>query len=226
MSLLLPFTLATILTTDPLGYECVPEDRLEAAFALGGKGMRAPQTCIPEPCEQTLTEATLASYSGYRDAALYSDYRRRMSGVCGTPTLWEEKGITDEELLWAVFDGDSGPIPIQKPEKWTAAALEATDTLQTVTFAERGRSRFGGGGGGFWGGGGGSSPRPGKPGGTPTIDSLQIVDPTGERFPEIEPEIGPELPSQVPLPAPFFLLSAGAAALVLLKRVRRLGRST
>lgn len=111
MSLLLPFTLAAILTTDPLGYECVPEDKLEAAFSLAGKGMRVPQTCIADPCEQTFSELTLASYSGFRDDAVYDDYRRRMTKVCGTPTQWQDRGIDDAELMWAVFDGGSGDIP-------------------------------------------------------------------------------------------------------------------
>jgi hypothetical protein len=112
MSVLLPLTLAAIMSTDPLGYECIPEDRLEVAFALGGKGMRLPQTCIPEPCEETLTELTLASYSGYRDRALYEDYRQRMSRICGTPTKWEELGIDHAQLLWAVFDGGSPDLEV------------------------------------------------------------------------------------------------------------------
>jgi hypothetical protein len=118
MSLLLPFTLAAILTTDPLGYECVPEEKLEVAFALGGKGMRVPQTCIDDPCAETFSELTLASYSGYRDDAVYDDYRRRMTKVCGTPTKWEEIGIDEAQLLWAVFDGGSGDIanvPLHSP---------------------------------------------------------------------------------------------------------------
>jgi hypothetical protein len=130
MSLLLPFTLAAILTTDPLGYECVPEEKLEAAFALGGKGMRVPQTCIADPCAETFSELTLSSYSGYSDAAVYDDYRRRMTKVCGTPTKWEDVGIGEDELLWAVFDGGSGAIgtpPLHSPVP-TPILLLATAT--------------------------------------------------------------------------------------------------
>lgn len=36
------------LTTDPFGYSCLPEQSLDAAFALGGKALRLPQTCLPE----------------------------------------------------------------------------------------------------------------------------------------------------------------------------------
>jgi hypothetical protein len=220
MSLLLPFTLATILTTDPLGYECVPEDRLEIAFALGGKGMRAPQTCIPDPCEQTLTEATLAQYSGYQDATLYGDYRRRMSSVCGTPTAWQEKGIEDEDLLWAVFDGGSEAIPLQDPVAWDVPQADPSDRFKSFPRDTTRRSppgRFGG----FGGGGGGGTKKPSLPSISeiipPPVDPFRPVPPA-PRPPKPTPEPEPEVPSQVPLPAPLFLLAAAAGALALLKR--------
>lgn len=115
MSVILPLALSAIMSVDPLGYECIPEHLLEAAFAIGGKSVRLPQTCIPEPCEETFTELVLAGYTGYRDDALYADYRYRMTKVCGTPTKWEEAGITREQLLWAVFDGGSGDITVNGP---------------------------------------------------------------------------------------------------------------
>lgn len=145
MSLLLPFTLAAIMTTDPLGYECVPEDRLEAAYALGSKGMRVPQTCIVDPCAETFSELTLASYSGYRDAEVYDDYRRRMTRVCGTPTKWQDIGIDEAQLLWAVFDGGSGDIKVPPTHSPVPAPfwLLATAAAALALFRRRKR-RHGG----------------------------------------------------------------------------------
>jgi hypothetical protein len=175
MSLLLPFTLATLLTTDKLGYECVPEDHLEIAFSLGGKGMRVPQTCIVDPCAETFSELTLASYSGFRDDALYRDYRARMTDTCGTPTVWEDKGMTDQDLLWAVFDGGNaarirpGKAPVVDAAPQSASATPRSNTVRPGRTP--GGSIFGGsgfGGNGFGGGrgggpGGGFSPGPAGP---------------------------------------------------------------
>lgn len=217
MSILLPFTLSAILTTDPLGYECVPEEKLEAAYALGGKGLRVPQTCIPDPCDQTFSELTLAAYSGYQDETQYRDYRNRMSRVCGAPTVWDDIGITQEQLLRAVFDGGSGSIPLPAPI--------LTDTA-VVTGFPLFSGAFGGrsGGGGRIGGIGwiGNGIGVGGP-----VSIFAATKPSGKGTTETQPfeyefeESAPEVPTHVPLPAPFFLLSAAAMALVLLKRLRR-----
>lgn len=229
MSLLLPFTLAAILTTDPLGYECVPEEKLEAAFSLGGKGMRLPQTCITDPCAQTFSELTLATYSGYQDEALYRDYRQRMSGLCGAPTLWDDRGITREQLLWAAFDGGSGPIPLPGTTVQNSAAAAGTPSSATIrsrTDRDRtgsperrgGRSRIGSGAGGSIHRSSFLAPQP-----------ASGADPAARTFGETITRPGeddrPKLPAPVPLPAPFFLLGAAALVLAVAKRWR-LGTET
>ncbi len=215
MSLLLPFTIAAILTTDPLGYECVPEDRLEAAFAAGGKGMRAPQTCIPDPCKQTFSDVTLASYTGFQDAAAYTDYRRRMTSVCGTPTLWEDRGLTDQELMWAVFDGGSGPILLPEQVRYASSGGAAGSGDRPGIKRGAGGSQGHAAGRGFGAGGGRSS----------FVSPPHGRDPFPDPFSERPEPDNPDVPTHAPLPAPFFLLGAAAAALVLVKRLARRVRS-
>jgi hypothetical protein len=222
MSILLPFTLSAILTTDPLGYECVPEEKLETAFSLGSKGMRLPQTCIPEPCKQTFSEATLASYSGFQDDAHYRDYRSRMSSVCGAPTVWDEKGITREQLLWAAFDGGSGSIPLPVTASQDDPNAAKAPARAAVRKKGSGIDGIGGGRGFGIGAGGGrqrsfftESFRGTKPGGAAIIS----VQSPGQTIDEDQEREGPNLPAPVPLPAPFFLLAAAAIALALVKRL-------
>jgi len=246
MSLLLPFTLAAILTTDKLGYECVPEAQLETAFSLGGKGMRLPQTCIIDPCAETFSELTLASYSGYQDDALYRDYRARMTETCGTPPMPPDLGVTGAEPLLVSFDDDEElmVLPLQQPvvaeiPPTARRKVPAEERRTPRSFAGGGfgggsggsnggggglfSSTFGGGGigggGGTGGGGGigGGGFAPGPSGPTPAGPEIPFSPEPPEK---IDEQIS-ELVAPVPVPAPFFLLSTAAFALMLLKRRRR-----
>jgi hypothetical protein len=235
MSILLPLTLSAILTTDPLGYECVPEDQLEAAYALGGKGMRVPQTCIPEPCEQTFSEVTLAAYSGYQDDAHYRDYRSRMSDVCGAPTLWDDLGVTEEQLLWAVFDGGSGSIPLPAPTvSKDEASPESALPWAFSAGGSGGRGSTGGFGGfsGFSGFGGFGGTGGGKGSSFGMADPPPVMTTSlAELIPDIEPsdsgdgDRAPQVPTHAPIPAPIFLLSAAGLALLLFRRLLRGARA-
>ena len=63
-----------LLTTDVLGYTCVAEENLDAAFLNGGKGASVPQTCISEA--PTKDCATLTPLMGreatYDECATYA----------------------------------------------------------------------------------------------------------------------------------------------------------
>lgn len=107
-------TLADLQRVDDLGFTCVPEDDLEAAFRATGKGIRLPQTCISDPCAQVLGDVEFSSLLGRpADAAEFADYRGRMTRVCGTPTIWAERGISEERLLAFIFGG--APIRLVYP---------------------------------------------------------------------------------------------------------------
>jgi hypothetical protein len=53
-----------VLVFDELGFECVPEERIDAAFHLTGKGVRMPRTCLPDPCKAALSPRGLADLIG------------------------------------------------------------------------------------------------------------------------------------------------------------------
>lgn len=63
-----------LLTTDLLGYTCVKEEDLDAAFLNAGKGGTVPQTCIsappPKDCE-VLTDL-LGREAGINECATYA----------------------------------------------------------------------------------------------------------------------------------------------------------
>lgn len=106
--------LSDLVEVDQLGFACIPEDDLEAAFRATGKGVRLPQTCIADPCAQLLGEVEFGSLLGRpADAAEFADYRGRMTRVCGAPTIWAERGITEEQLLTFIFGG--APIHLVYP---------------------------------------------------------------------------------------------------------------
>jgi hypothetical protein len=105
-------TIDDLVQVDALGYQCIADEDLEQAWELGSKGARLPQTCIPDPCAETLTDQMLSTVLGYQPSqAEFMDYRGRLSNVCGTPTVWAERGYSDEELL-AFFMGDGDGYPV------------------------------------------------------------------------------------------------------------------
>jgi hypothetical protein len=105
-------TIDDLVQVDALGYQCIADEDLERAWELGSKGARLPQTCIPDPCAETLTDQLLSTVLGYQPSqSEYMEYRGRLSNVCGTPSVWAERGFTDEELL-AFFMGDGDGYPV------------------------------------------------------------------------------------------------------------------
>lgn len=101
-----PVTLAELERIDALGFTCIDEDDLEAAFGALGKGGRVPQTCIADPCAAVLDQGAFGALLGRPAQSIeFVDYRGRMARFCGTPTFWAERGIGEDQLRAFVFDG-------------------------------------------------------------------------------------------------------------------------
>ena len=99
--------LADFLEQDPLGYECIPEDRIDAAFFASGKGLRLPQTCLPEPCDAALSPLELASLIGRPPyASEWDTYFARYSDYCRKEVIAFD-GASDEAT-----DAPSGRDPV------------------------------------------------------------------------------------------------------------------
>lgn len=90
--------LADITTTDPLGYECIDAQYFEEdnsteasiAFSAGGK-VRLPRTCLPDPCDEPLSEQELAGLTGtdrnsQRFGSEWTDYYTRYADYCRRET--------------------------------------------------------------------------------------------------------------------------------------------
>lgn len=56
--------LDVLVQVDALGYQCIPEAQLEAAFAASGKGAYLPRTCLKDPCAAEPEETLLAELLG------------------------------------------------------------------------------------------------------------------------------------------------------------------
>ncbi|XDA99751.1 hypothetical protein AB1M95_07575 [Sulfitobacter sp. LCG007] len=104
-------TLADLLAEDQLGYECVPEARLDAAFSISGKGIAMPQTCLPDPCEGALTHADYGILLGHMpDDVEWDDYYARYADFCraevtpfgedGAPVLFASGSAGFRETFW------------------------------------------------------------------------------------------------------------------------------
>lgn len=87
-----------IVTHDPLGYECVEAQYLieedpsvaPIAFQLSGK-IALPRTCLPDPCNNALTQAELSDITGTDRRSLrfeneWEDYYTRYADYCRRET--------------------------------------------------------------------------------------------------------------------------------------------
>lgn len=90
-------TLDAFITTDPLGFPCIEEAKLEPAFAATGKkDAHLPRTCLPRPCDRMLDRPAFARLLG-RDPTdgQWSDYVSRYADFCRDETrgAWLNEGV-------------------------------------------------------------------------------------------------------------------------------------
>ena len=91
-------TLAALTVRDELGYTCIPEILLEAAYRADGKGAILPQTCLPEPCRRQISEQELAMLMGRPPrAADWDGYVARYAEYCVAETggAWYPGAVAD-----------------------------------------------------------------------------------------------------------------------------------
>lgn len=117
-------SLDDILTTDSLGYECVNEDDLEIAFTVG-KGVRAPQVCVSDPCADMDFQTLSREIIGTDPSSLEFDaFLRRQDEVCGGP---QRAQFTDAEVRKFAFSGTPAtaltPVPLPNSLSLLFAAL-------------------------------------------------------------------------------------------------------
>ena len=80
-------TLAALTVRDGLGYTCIPESLLEAAYLADGKGVVLPQTCLPEPCRRQISAQELSVLMGRQPrAADWDGYVARYADHCVAET--------------------------------------------------------------------------------------------------------------------------------------------
>ena len=96
-------TLVSLTTTDALGYACIREADLEAAYRAEGKGIVLPPTCLPEPCRRQVTRDELAILIGRApEPVVWDDYVARYADTC----------VAETGGAWA---GPSSPRPVTRP---------------------------------------------------------------------------------------------------------------
>lgn len=153
--------LQDLVAADPLGGECIPEERIELAFHATGKGLRLPRTCLPDPCETALTRLRLDGLVGRpvtepewdRYFARYADYCRKEVTPFGTETSEPvvTEGAPEAEFWWPLLvTYQSDPVP---------SVFTSGQTPQGRGSSTRDRGLFAGGftalGGGVGANGGG-----------------------------------------------------------------------
>ncbi|MDW4496364.1 hypothetical protein R5H30_00090 [Sulfitobacter sp. D35] len=237
--------LSDLVARDGLGYECVPEELLDAAFQLSDKGLAMPQTCLPDPCKEALSRDRYASLLGHAPTAReWDDYYARYGEVCRaevTP-FGDDAGDT-------VLAG----LPNDTAGFWAPLLPVGRSISTPLAGRTSGGGRLGGGfpGGGFLGGG---TSFDGDDDGTEVsqviTDGSSFDDPgrgsssDPERLPQPYP--GPDGPDKlddpfsdprspprttentpappaVPLPAPAWALLSAFAALAALRARKRTG---
>lgn len=138
-----PIDLANLVRTDPLGFTCIAEARLGAAFAATGKSGRLPRTCLPQPCDGAISRGELGALIG-RPATQpeWDDYYARYAQVCrheaiafGTPgTGGSDPEASENAEIAAARDAAAFWAPILAPGQ--ASAILSTETRdRTPAFA-------------------------------------------------------------------------------------------
>ena len=201
-----PMPLDDLLRQDALGYDCIDENQIDVAFFAAGKGMRLPQTCLPEPCKAALSTVQLASVIGRPPSpAEWDEYYSRYAEICRKETIAfrSEDAAKDNlertpPLFWAPILGGKNVVTEAGPPT----------PIGPIVVGGGGGSSTGGGGGGTTGGGGGSSTGGGGGGG-------QTGGGGGDGGTDTPP---------VPLPMAFWMLVSGVLSLAGVKLTR--GRAT
>ncbi|MGB3553808.1 MAG: hypothetical protein WBA25_04110, partial [Jannaschia sp.] len=104
-------TIDALIQTDDLGYSCIQEASLEAAFAAAGKAGRIPQTCIPEPCAEMMETEDLAMYIGMRpEEEMRDEYVARYADSCVAETGAPWGDALDISDIQEVAFRPTGPI--------------------------------------------------------------------------------------------------------------------
>lgn len=136
-------TIDDVLLVDELGYECVPEHRIEEAFALG-KSVRLPRTCLPEPCARALDVDELGQLIGREPTRVeWDEYYSRYAEYCraevtpfssddppgqavGSPAEFWEPIVEPPQWVFPLL-----PVPVAPPS--TPVFVPTTGTPWTPT---------------------------------------------------------------------------------------------
>ncbi len=197
-----PPRLADLLRVDALGYECIAESDLEAAFLATAKPFHLPRTCLPDPCARRLTRPELAEIIGRPPTeALWEEYVARQAQACEDPAAFPEPPATTR-------------VTAKAPARMTAtnrdaAAFWAPLIGSGADGSARTLNRLPGG----FESGGPTFRRAGRPwaGWPGHWAGRRVTDDLGHGPPPVPP--APEQPATVPLPPAFPLLLAGVLAL-------------
>ena len=123
------------LRIDALGFQCVDGGGYDDVFPAG-KGVRAPQFCIEDPCARVLSYDEFADeiVGAAPDPAQWRRYQLEMTAQCGTPTA----ALTDEQLLAALFNGTKATPGFQTlPARFAARAAGALQSAVRSATPER-----------------------------------------------------------------------------------------
>ena len=228
--------LQDLVSSDPLGDVCIPEDRIDLAFHTTGKGLRLPRTCLPDPCETALTRPNLAGLVGRPvtepewDAyfARYADYCRKEVVPFGpedTGTMVTETAPPGEFWWPLLFTYQTDPAnPVFTPSRFGRSTGTGTGLFSGGSpvpggvTSGRGQSFGGltalGGGDGDGGEGRFMGSATSSSGGTSVGP---VPDPDGPG-----PDPDPEPLTVVPLPAGIWAILAAMGSLAILRYRRRL----
>ena len=151
-----PMPLDDLLRQDALGYDCIDENQIDVAFFAAGKGMRLPQTCLPEPCKAALSPVQLASVIGRPPSpAEWDEYYSRYAEICRKETIAfrSEDAARDDlgrtpALFWAPIVGGNNVV----------TQSGSPTPIGPIVVGGGGGSGTGGGGGSSTSGGGGGIP--------------------------------------------------------------------
>ena len=207
-----------VTEVDDLGYNCIPEERLEAAYSAVDKGVALPRTCLPKPCDLLPDLALLAELLG-RDPTEreIADFTSRHTRYCNgeDPVIGNEDALIDRATR-GLPQWENDDTPLWQPQTLATRPLTGAQRLAAIMpsngLAGWARPASGGGGpsssfGNFGGGGGGS----GGSNDNDTDVASGLID---------GGTTGVIMPAPVPLPLPLALLLASLAGLGLLRRGR------
>ncbi len=196
-------TLDSLTKIDALGYVCVREVDLEAAYAATGKkdGL-VPQTCLPEPCRRALTRPELGDLMGREPGGWEWDrYYARYADFCVAETGGPWPGSVAAPRI--ARGGFWGPI-------LRAPVFAAVSTPASYRGASHGSGWYGGV---FVGG----STHEGDRYADRSRDITKIRRDVTNIF---NPPDEPDAPAPVPVPAAGWMLALGMMGLAMVRKWR------